>query len=100
MLEFLREKLSWRYSRTMSMDEVREMKAWCLEEPETYLWCGSTRGLQEVRNIFRSIKALKYSDRPDYEYMREQLRALLQREEATRSPATREVTAVRVLPYR
>eukprot|EP00826_Nyctotherus_ovalis_P036231 TRINITY_DN3198_c0_g1_i11.p3 TRINITY_DN3198_c0_g1~~TRINITY_DN3198_c0_g1_i11.p3 ORF type:complete len:101 (-),score=27.61 TRINITY_DN3198_c0_g1_i11:250-552(-) len=96
MLEFLREKLSWRYSRTMSMDEVKEMKAWCLEEPENYLWCGSTRRLQEVRNIFHSIRGLKYGDRPDYKYVREQLKTLLQREEATCSPTIRELTAVRV----
>jgi len=77
------------------MDEVKEMKAWCIEDPENYLWCKSTHGMQEVRNIFYKIKELKYIDKPDYEYIREQLKFILQKEERTLSSSnTREFDSV------
>jgi serine/threonine protein kinase len=95
MLEFFKEKLAWRYSRTMTMDEVKEMKAWCMDDPESYLWCGNTREMQEIRKIFHKIKELKYTDTPDYEYIREQLKFLLQKEEGTFcSLSTRELVPV------
>lgn len=65
------------------MDEVRNMKAWCLSDPENCLWCSTTKNMQEVRNIFYKLKQLQYSDRPDYDYIRDQLTTLLQKEEGT-----------------
>jgi len=82
LLEFFNEKLPWRSSRNATMDEVRDTKAWCLENPSTYLWC-TTKNIPEIHNIFYKIKQLKYSDRPDYNYIREQLITLLQKEEGT-----------------
>lgn len=84
-LEFLNEKLPWRCSRTLTMDEVKIMKAWCLSDPEHNLWCSTTRNMPEVRNIFYKIKQLQFADRPDYDYIREQLNTLLQKEEGTNS---------------
>jgi tRNA(Ile)-lysidine synthase TilS/MesJ len=65
------------------MDEVRDTKAWCLADPSTYLWCSTTKNIQEIHNIFYKMKQLEYSDRPDYNYIREQLTTLLQKEEGT-----------------
>jgi hypothetical protein len=67
------------------MDEVKIMKAWCLSDPEHNLWCSTTRNMPEVRNIFYKIKQLQFADRPDYDYIREQLNTLLQKEEGTNS---------------
>ena len=54
----------------------------CLKNPETCLW-STTRGLQEVQNIFHKIQQFKYGDRPDYDYIKEQLNTLLKKEEAS-----------------
>lgn len=67
------------------MDEVGSLKAWCMENPEASLWCGTTRNMPEVRSIFYRIKQLRFADRPDYDYIRDQLTTLLQKEEGTQS---------------
>lgn len=67
------------------MDEVRDNKSWCLSNPETYLWSTTTRNITEIHNIFYKIKQLQYGDRPDYNYIKEQLTILLQKEEGTHS---------------
>lgn len=61
------------------MDEVRNIKAWCLSDPETHLW-NVTRKMKEVKNIYDSINQLKYCDKPNYEYIQEQLNILLSKE--------------------
>ena len=81
ILDFLNEQLPWRNCKENKVDEVREMKMKCLSEPETCLWKTTTSGLQETRNIFYSINRLQYPDRPDYDYVRQQLGLLLQKEE-------------------
>lgn len=63
------------------MDEVKNIKSCCLSDPENYLWSTTTNKMQEVRNIFHKINELKYEDKPDYDYIREQLKILLQKEE-------------------
>ncbi len=82
ILDFLNEQLPWRNCRDNKADEVRDVKAKCLADPKTYLWCTTTSGMPEVQNIFYSIQKLQYVDRPDYAYIRAQLLGLLQREEA------------------
>ncbi len=82
ILDFLNERLPWRNCRDNKADEVRDVKAQCLNEPEKYLWCTTTSWMTEVRNIFYSIAKLQYADRPDYAYIRSQLLCLQQREEA------------------
>lgn len=67
------------------MDDVRDIKALCLGNPENFLWCSTTSEMQEVRNIFYSIKKLQYADKPDYDYIRNQLNSLLQKEKMKNS---------------
>lgn len=84
------------------MDEVRDIKAQCLTDPEKLLWRTTTNGMQEVRNIFYKIQQLTYSDRPDYNYIREQLNTLLQKEETKYSQTssdTRETVTVLLLSF-
>jgi tau tubulin kinase len=38
ILDFLRESLKWREQKEYSMDQVKEIKTQCLENPETHLW--------------------------------------------------------------
>ena len=52
-----------------------------LTEGHRHHWSTTTHKMQEVRNIFYKINELKYEDKPDYEYIREQLKTLLQKEE-------------------
>lgn len=82
------------------MDLVRDMKTWCLTNPENYLWRGPTRNMQEVHNIFYKINELQYKDKPDYEYIHEQLTLLLQKEECTNpSVDTRIIATVTLAIY-
>eukprot|EP00826_Nyctotherus_ovalis_P003645 TRINITY_DN1074_c0_g1_i9.p2 TRINITY_DN1074_c0_g1~~TRINITY_DN1074_c0_g1_i9.p2 ORF type:complete len:104 (+),score=15.27 TRINITY_DN1074_c0_g1_i9:961-1272(+) len=76
------------------MDEVRDAKTLCLHYPEQHLWCGTTQNMPEIHNIFHKIKQLQYGDRPDYEYIREQLLTLLQREEGTHPSADTKSTPI------
>ncbi len=78
ILDFLNEKLKWREKKEYSMDEVRVIKNRCLSNPDKFLW-ETTRGIPEVKNIFYHLKKLEYRDKPDYVYIREQLRSILER---------------------
>lgn len=82
LLDFLNEQLPWRCCKSSKMDEVRDIKAKCLADPERLLWRTTTSGIQEVRSIFHALQRLEYADRPDYAYVRGQLNALLAKEEA------------------
>ena len=81
ILDFLNETLPWRACKDNKVDEVRDMKARCLANPEEQLWKNTTAGVEEVKNIFHSIKQLEYPDRPNYEFIRRELLRLLQKEE-------------------
>lgn len=72
LLEFLGISLPWGHCKKEDkMDEVKAEKQLILSMPERFLWKGCE--IQEVRNIFYSIKSLKYADRPDYEFIREEI---------------------------
>ena len=60
----------------MKQDDVKEIKAKCLSNPEKNLWKSVTKNMEEVKNIFNSIKDLKYEDKPDYEYIKNQIKTL------------------------
>lgn len=75
ILDFLRESLKWREQKEYSMEQVKEIKTQCLEDPEKYLWV-VTKDVQEVKNIFYHLKKLNYSDKPDYDYIRNELKTI------------------------
>jgi hypothetical protein len=52
---------------------VKKIKTQCLEDPEKYLWI-ATKDIQEVKNIFYHLKKLNYADRPDYEFIKNELK--------------------------
>lgn len=81
VLDFLNEQLPWRCCKNNKVDEVKEIKTRCLADPEKHIWRTTTLGMVELRHIFYHIARLQYSDRPDYGYIRDQLNALLQKEE-------------------
>jgi len=81
ILDFLNEQLPWRNCKENKVDEVRDIKTKCLAHPEEYLWRTTTSNLKEVHNIFHAVNRLQYADRPNYEYIRQQLNLLLQKEE-------------------
>ncbi len=86
ILDFLNEQLPWRNCKENKVDEVRDIKAKCLADPENQLWKTTTASIPEVRNIFYSLSALKYEDRPDYEYIQSQLQQILDREVTKTAP--------------
>jgi len=81
VLDFLNEQLPWRNCKDNKVDEVRDIKAKCLANPEALLWRTTTAGVEQIKNIFYAIQKLDYADRPDYELIRQQLLQLLQKEE-------------------
>ena len=80
LLDFMYEQMIWKNSKGNAMDEVRDIKAKCLADPEQYIWRTTTVNMPEVRAIFYKIKELQFSDRPDYVFIRNQLNILLQKE--------------------
>ena len=78
ILDFLEEKLVWREVKEYTMDEVKDIKTRCLKAPERLLW-DKTKNIQEVKNIFHYINKLKYSDMPDYLYIKNQLISIYER---------------------
>lgn len=81
MLDFLNEQLPWRSCKDNRADDVRDVKTKCFADPEKNLWKTTTAKIQEVKNIFYCLTKLNYVDRPDYEYIRQQLFSILQNEE-------------------
>lgn len=90
VLDFLNEQLPWRNCKDNKADDVRDVKTKCFSDPERYLWRTTTARNQEVRNIYYSLTPLKYEDRPDYEYIRQQLFSLLRNEE-TKAGVTHQI---------
>jgi len=78
ILDFLNEKLKWREQKEYTMEEVKHIKTDCLNNPEEKLWI-VTKDIQEVKNIFYHIKGLTYKDKPNYHFIRDQLRSILTR---------------------
>jgi hypothetical protein len=76
ILDFLNEKLKWREQKEYTMDEVKNIKTECLNNPEEKLWI-VTKDVQEVKNIFFHLKSLTYKDVPNYAYIRNQLKSIL-----------------------
>lgn len=69
ILDFLNEKLKWREQKEYSMEEVKNIKTECLNNPEEKLWI-VTKDVPEVKHIFHHLKKLKYEDVPDYAFVR------------------------------
>ncbi len=82
ILDFLNEQLPWRNCKDSKVDEVRDIKASCFRDPEHLLWRTTTASLPEIRDIFLYLMKLDYADQPDYDFIRQQLGSLLQKEEA------------------
>ena len=78
ILDFLNEKLKWREQKEYTMDEVKNIKTDCLNNPEEKLWI-VTKNIPEVKNIFFHLKSLNYKDQPSYAYVRGQLKSILNR---------------------
>ena len=55
------------------MDEVKNIKTECLNNPEEKLWI-VTKDIPEVKEIFYHISSLGYKDKPNYSYIRERLK--------------------------
>ncbi len=73
LLDFYNEPLKWRENRNLDMNQVRDIKKRCLDNPESLLWSQETVDLPEIRNIYHSITRLNYKDKPDYAFIRTQL---------------------------
>ncbi len=70
ILDFLNEKLKWREQKEYTMDEVKNIKTECLNNPEEKLWV-TTKNIQEVKNIFYHLKSLTYKDQPNYQFIKD-----------------------------
>ena len=57
MLDFLEEKLKWREVKEYTMDQVKDIKTRCLDDPEPLLW-DKTKNIEEVKEIYRYIRGL------------------------------------------
>ena len=55
------------------MEQVKEIKTQCLKDPENHLWI-VTKDIQEVKNIFYHLQKLGYGDKPDYDFVRNELK--------------------------
>jgi uncharacterized membrane protein len=76
ILDFLNEKLKWREQKEYTMEEVKNIKTECLNKPDEKLWI-VTKDVPEVKNIFNHLKSLSYKDKPNYMYIRNQLKSIL-----------------------
>ena len=73
MLDFLNEKLEWREQRDYSINQVKDLKNKCLRAPKRRLWVGPTKSITEMHSIFQHIDKLSYEERPDYNFIKQQL---------------------------
>ena len=58
------------------MDEVKNIKTECLNNPEEKLWI-ATKDIVEVKLIFNHLKSLTYKEKPNYALIRNQLKNIL-----------------------
>ena len=80
ILDLMDENLPWRKIDSEKEDEILECKQRCLNEPEKYLFLKSTKNNNEIMNIFKYIKNLKFETEPDYNYILNQLSILKNKE--------------------
>jgi len=79
LLDFYNEPLKWRENKTLSMNQVKEIKEACIKDAENKLWSSETEDLYEIREIWDSINKLSYADEPDYNFIRGKLRQIYER---------------------
>lgn len=60
------------------MDEVKNIKTKCLSNPEEKLWL-VTKDIPEVKKIYSHLISLNYKDKPDYQFVRNNLKSILGR---------------------
>jgi hypothetical protein len=48
-----------------------------LSHPDKFLWSSSTKEFPQIKTIFNHIKGLQYEDRPDYQFIRNELKSIL-----------------------
>ena len=58
------------------MDEVKNIKTECLNNPEEKLWI-ATKDIVEVKHIFYHLKNLSYKDKPNYAFIKANLKSIL-----------------------
>ena len=80
ILDLMDENLPWRNIETEKIDEIKECKKKCLDEPDKYLFLSSTKNNKEIYYIFEYIKNLKFETEPDYNYIKNQLSILKNKE--------------------
>ena len=80
ILDLMDENLPWRKINSEKEDEILECKQRCLNEPEKYLFLKKTKNNNEIMNIFKYIKNLKFETEPDYNYILNQLSILKNKE--------------------
>jgi len=49
----------------------------CLSDPERFLWTTQTKWKSQLSEIFNHIKGLAYEEKPNYEFVRNQLKGIL-----------------------
>ena len=80
LLEFLKLNLPWNNLPINEnvCEEIALIKEKSLEDPQKYLWTNENTKQPEVQNIFYSLQKLKnIYDRPDYQFIRQQLTEML-----------------------
>jgi tau tubulin kinase len=80
ILDLMEENLPWRNIDSEKEEEILECKKRCLNEPEKYLFLKSTKNNNEIMNIFKYVKNLKFETEPDYNYILNQLSILKNKE--------------------
>ena len=80
ILDLMDENLPWRNIKSEKIDEIKDCKKKCLDEPDKYLFLGSTKNIKEINNIFEYIKNLKFETEPDYNYIMNQLSIIKNKE--------------------
>ena len=80
MLDLMDENLPWRNIENQNEEEIKECKKKCLDDPDKYLFLSSTKNIKEINNIFEYIKNLKFETEPDYNFIKNQLLILKNKE--------------------
>ena len=73
ILDLMEENLPWRFIDSQRIEEIKECKKKCIDEPNKYLFLNSTKNNKEIYNIFEYLKNLKFETEPDYNYIMNQL---------------------------
>ncbi len=85
LLDFYNEQLKWRENKSLTMNQVRDIKQRCLDDVENQLWSKESSDIPEIRDIYHSINDLAYKDKPDYSYIRGKLMEILQRSQQSQT---------------